>query len=199
LTLKNFTSAGWQKQAYIDMTIEAYERAGQLLRNANTNFIARKYNYFLSSRVTSAFERYFGRLSSKVNTRALQWNGNVPANVSRMSHVNSVRQVLRRIHTVFFSNERVRIYFGGKGIAADEIAYTKPQRHPTRIHLGWEFFECECNDRAGYLIHEMGHAWSLLQDHAYHDAGCAALARTSPGKALTNADSYGWFVKTAFR
>lgn len=201
LHLKNFTSAGWQKQAYIDMTVEAYERAAQLLRRANTDFIARKYDVLLSSRVKTSFNRYFGQRSAKVDSKELEWLGNVPARNARLSHVGTVRDVLRQIYRVFFSDERIRIYFGGEGITEEDIAYSRMRSHRdlTRIHLSSKFFEYACDDRAGYLIHEMGHVWSFLHDHAYHDAGCRALARASPGKALTNADSYGWFVKTAFR
>ena len=51
--------------------------------------------------------------------------------------------------------------------------------------------------RAGTLIHEISHFTVVAdtEDHCYSRRACAAMALSAPGDALTNADSYQYFVE----
>ena len=43
------------------------------------------------------------------------------------------------------------------------------------------------------LAHEWSHTFGLTHDHAYHVGGCQSLAKSSPDKAVENADSIRFF------
>lgn len=207
LSLKNFTSAGWQKRDYCDKTIKAYGRAEQMLEYMNVKFLAPKYKRYesLSPHMQFAFQKYFGKAHAKQVMGNLPFLVRITDAAESSSHFGIVRRALRRVYTAFASKDPLRIYFGGKGLTVGDQAYTRPRSdkptkdNPTRIHVSSTFFEgTHIDTRAGFLIHEFGHAWCYLDDHAYGDSECQDLAKGHPTYALTNADNYAWFVKAAF-
>jgi peptidyl-Lys metalloendopeptidase len=53
--------------------------------------------------------------------------------------------------------------------------------------------------RAGTITHEMSHfvIAGRTKDHTYGTANCKALAKRSPGLALTNADNFEFWAENA--
>jgi hypothetical protein len=211
LVLKNFACAGRQSRSYRRQAVRAYDEAERLLMRMHAQFTGRVFNSRFSFRTIDAFRKYFGECYYIVDPRTLDWAREFtwdkpfeqdPRNAvhPRPSHMRIVLTVLRRIHTVFFRNDPIRLYFGGKSVYDANIgAYTRVgSERPTRIHLGSTFFGRTALVQGETLIHEMSHAWSFCRDHAVTSGNCARLALTSPGKALTNADNYAYFITEAF-
>jgi hypothetical protein len=205
--LKNFTSAGKQKSRYMTEAVEALTRSREMLTSARTNFILLNSNQPLSTRVDNAFQTYFGAPGALVNTGALAFLAASPTVAPPAfggPQVRSravVREVLRRVCDVFLSSQQVRIYYGGKGIDDGTNAYVSGSTNPTKIHVAQEFYnqpQRGVETQAGTLVHELTHTWARTGDHAYGLTACQALPGTNVGRALTNADSYLFFVEAAF-
>jgi hypothetical protein len=206
VALKNFTSAGMQKGRYMREVVEAFTRSRELLLGARQNFILVK-NQSLSSKVNTAFQTYFGAPAALANTAALAFDVasatvNPPAfGGAQVSSGEVVREVLRRVCQAYLSAQKVRFYFGGKGIDDGAKAYVTGSTNPTKVHVAQEFFaqpKSGAGTQAGTLVHELTHTWARTDDHEYGPADCQNLAGTNLGKALTNADNYRFFVEAAF-
>lgn len=78
-------------------------------------------------------------------------------------------------------------------------AYVYPGQ-PYKIYLCnafWSAPNTGTDSRAGTLIHEMSHfnVVAGTDDHAYGQSACKNLARSSPTRALDNADSHEYFAE----
>jgi peptidyl-Lys metalloendopeptidase len=51
------------------------------------------------------------------------------------------------------------------------------------------------DSKAGTIIHELSHLVGGTGDKAYGTVNCSALAKSNPGKAVRNADSYEYFAE----
>ena len=81
-------------------------------------------------------------------------------------------------------------------------AYVHPADtgHTIFLDSGFENASAVGTDsKAGTLAHEMSHFNDVsgTQDIVYGQLKCLALAKTNPGAALTNADSYEYFTESA--
>jgi hypothetical protein len=215
LILKNFTSTGLNRQAYVRSAVAAYDQAKVLLSRASWRFIWRD-DFLLFPRTRRCFRRYFGDASENVTVAQIPVSGKLTGFKPRVSRRALVRYVLHEIHRHAFSRDQVRLYFGGKHskilpifapnnpIPIDldvNIGYNRT--HPdvgeaTRIHLSSVFFDLPPLLRAGNIVHELSHAWIGTKDWASGDQQCSSLASSGSLQALANADSYQWFVIEAF-
>jgi peptidyl-Lys metalloendopeptidase len=59
----------------------------------------------------------------------------------------------------------------------------------------WAAPDTGADSRAGTIVHERSHASAFTDDLAYGEDDCMALARSSPAKAIDNADSHEFFAK----
>lgn len=83
---------------------------------------------------------------------------------------------------------------------AGRFAYVYPNDKTHTIYLDDAF--CRAADtgkdsRAGTLCHEMSHFKDIggTKDHIYGAANCQELAKTDSAKALTNADSFEYYLE----
>ena len=93
------------------------------------------------------------------------------------------------------------------GCAEGEYAWVFSDE-PYLIHLCPSFFDLPSmaqlrprstagsnGTRAGTIIHELSHFFNVAEteDHCYTRRDCSIMARTDPGRAIENADSYQYF------
>jgi len=90
-----------------------------------------------------------------------------------------------------------RIDCSQSGCPANTYAYVYPTDTTFTVHLCGAWFSaatgtCKYDSQGGTLIHELSHFNSVggTQDHAYGTSSCQNLARSNPGQAIKNADSY---------
>lgn len=74
------------------------------------------------------------------------------------------------------------------------IAYV----YPSRTYYVWicpSFFNYSSTQRGSFLLHEASHWTAILgtDDYTYGYTNCQNLAKTSPSKAVDNADNYRYF------
>jgi len=83
----------------------------------------------------------------------------------------------------------------------DDFAYVDMgEDHRADVYLGPAFFEYHRNatdTTVGTTIHELSHLVAGTEDYAYGRDGCETLAKTSPDRAIKNADSYQYFCELA--
>jgi hypothetical protein len=220
LELKNFGSVTfqeWGQKEFIAVAENAYDRAVNLLRemdqwSASSTGIPKQFK--------QTFRTYFGDPDAKVDAVKLGFAPGAPVRMvmfhrslststfsqTRWAWVRAVLNcVLRGLQT-----NMVRLYFGGRALTGVLEAYTRlpdNTRHPGRInvHVGFDFFaergeralKGEKSSRAGVLIHEFTHvlAGTVDAELAYSAGQCKALAEKE--SALTNAQSYAFFVEDA--
>ena len=203
LELKNFASAGTRAQQCENDVKAAYLEATRLLSNCENSFVRRVQPGLLPIQ-QRPFRDYFGDPRAPVDTSAIEFKNNAMRptfNPVQQERVKVVREVLRRVVRNIVHQE-VRIYFGGRGIDTGTVAYVSGDINPTKIHVGGRFFtraQTGVNSEAGTIVHECTHTFAATRDHAYRFDGCKLLAQTNPLQALSNADSYRFFVEAAFR
>lgn len=203
LELKNFRSAGTASKRYQSEAEEAYARTHLLLMHARQTFVLNQGA--LTGKLATGFAAYFGAPSTAIDTTTLPLRADrAPAFAAQNQSARAVvREVLRRVCDAFLQ-QKVRVYFGGRGIDTGTLAYVAGARNPTKVHLGGSFFgkkKLGINSQAGTVVHEFTHTFAGTKDHAYDPAPCRALAAGVPAdrlKALTNADNYQYFVETVW-
>lgn len=202
LELKNFNSAGTRSKLWKHETEDAYGRAHDLLLRCEMQFLVSRGNT-LAGTIGTAFTDYFGDPAALIDTTGIPFGtGNKPTwTTANQTRLEVVREVLRRVCRNFVRQD-IRIYFGGRSIDAGTFAYVSGATNPTKIHLGGQFFtkvKEGLASEAGTIVHECTHTFARTRDHAYRSEPCKQLALSNPGKALSNADSYKFFVEAAFR
>lgn len=202
LELKNFNSAGTRAALWKHEIEDAYGRAHTLLQRCEREFLVSRGNT-LHGTIATAFNDYFGSPAAVVDTTTLPFSaGAKPVwTTANQTRLEVVREVLRRVCRNFVRQE-VRIYFGGRSIDAGTFAYVSGTTNPTKIHVGGQFFtkvKEGLASEAGTIVHECTHTFAGTKDHAYRSEPCKQLALSKPGKAMSNADSYKFFVEAAFR
>lgn len=200
LELKNFASAGTRKALWTHEVEDAYGRAHDLLLKCGQTFLV-GHNPCWGT-VGTAFTDFFGSPTAGIAAASLEFEtGKAPTFASATpTRLEVVRSVLRAVWRNLV-NQKVRIYFGGRSIDAGTAAYVSGKTNPTRIHVGGEFFlkgKGGLASQAGTIVHECTHTFAGTEDHEYGDADCRQLALATPAKALSNADSYRFFVEAAF-
>lgn len=103
-------------------------------------------------------------------------------------------------------SKTVRVYFGGRTLNSNPIAYTtlhNEVEHPDRanVHIGIKFFTDHkiwpikgvTTSRGGVLVHELTHTFGGTLDYEF-GGRCKQLAKADRLQALANADSYALFV-----
>jgi len=202
LELKNFVSAGTRASLWKRETEDAYGRAHDMLLRCEMQFLFSRGNA-LGGLIATAFTDYFGDPAAQIDTTTIPFGtGAKPTwTTANQTRLEVVREVLRRVCRNFVRQE-VRMYFGGRSIDSGTFAYVSGKTNPTKIHLGGAFFTKAkegLGSEAGTVVHECTHTFARTKDHAYRSDPCKALALNNPGKALSNADSYKFFVEAAFR
>jgi hypothetical protein len=202
LELKNFNSAGTRATLWKHEIEDAYGRAHALLQRCEREFLISRGSS-LHGTLATAFNDYFGSPAAVVDTTTLPFSAAARPvwTTANQTRLEVVREVLRRVCRNFVRQE-VRIYFGGRSIDAGTFAYVSGTVNPTKIHVGGQFFtkvKEGLASEAGTIVHECTHTFSGTRDHAYRSDPCKLLATSKPGKALSNADSYKFFVEAAFR
>jgi hypothetical protein len=201
LELKNFISAGTRATLWKRETEDAYQRAHDLLLRCEVQFLFSRGST-LNGMVSTAFTEYFGNPATVIDTTTIPFGAGAKPTwgTANQTRLEVVREVLRRVCRNFVRQE-VRVYFGGGSIDAGTFAYVSGKTNPTKIHLGGGFFtkgKSGLGSEAGTIIHECTHTFARTQDHAYRPDPCKQLALNNPAKALSNADSYKFFVEAAF-
>jgi hypothetical protein len=203
LELKNFNSAGTRSALWKHEIEDAYGRAHDLLLRCEMQFLISRGNT-LGGSIATAFNDYFGSPAAVIDTSTIPFGagGAKPTwTTASQTRLEVVREVLRRVCRNFVRQE-IRIYFGGRSIDAGTFAYVSGTTNPTKIHVGGQFFtkvKEGLASEAGTIVHECTHTFARTQDHAYRSDPCKQLALNNPAKALSNADSYKFFVEAAFR
>ena len=199
LELKNFASSG---SAAFRIDIEdAYARVHDMLLHCEMQFLFAHGT--LSGRIATAFNDYFGNPAAVIDTSTIAFQAGAKPTWTTVNQPRRevVREVLKRVCRNFVRQE-VRIYYGGRGIDTGTLAYVSGSVNPTRIHVGGAFFRQTkrpgLDTNGGTLVHECTHTFSRTDDHAYDPAPCRQLAISNPAEALSNADSYMFFVESAF-
>jgi hypothetical protein len=201
LELKNFISAGTRTKLWRIEIEQAYGRTHDLLLRCEMGFLPPGLP--LASRVRQPFIDYFGDPNAVVDTSAIPFKvGSGPAwgGVKNQPRLTVAREVLRRVCRNFVRQD-VRIYFGGRSIDAGTFAYVSGDTNPTKVHVGGAFFtkvQVGLGSEAGTIVHECTHTFAGTKDHKYRSDPCKQLALTDTLKALSNADSYKFFVEAAF-
>lgn len=219
LELKNFSCLGDKMAVFCQDAQDGYESARRLLRAASECF-AKANNLPMSPRVGQAFKSYFGSPDEEVVVTDLPFDRNAPL-FARLSSATGrrrrhevVRMVLQEIASEILDQGKiVRLYFGGRRSSthASTCAYAtigSPRLHtrnPAHVHLLLKFFEASTAERGRRLVHELTHVFTGTGDHKYGQWDCQDLVgilgiftSNSVEKALTNADSYAFFVNEAF-
>jgi hypothetical protein len=200
LQLKNFGSAGKRGPLWRSEIEDAYARTHQLLLQCEMQFLYRRSP--LSGKIATAFTDFFGDPAATINAATIPLTAGrkpnwAPGNLAR---VEVVRAVLRKVCQNFV-RQNVRIYLGGRSIDSGTFAYVSGTTNPTKIHVGGQFFtkgKLGLGSEAGTIIHECTHTFGGTKDHKYRPEPCKGLVATTPEKALSNADSYKFFVEAAF-
>ncbi len=200
LELKNFDSAGTRTKLWKVEIEDAYARAHDLLLRCEMGFLPPSLP--LASKVRQDFIDYFGDPTTVVDTSTIPFKpGSGPTfGTKDQTRLAVAREVLRRVCRNFVRQE-VRVYFGGRSIDAGTYAYVSGATNPTKIHVGGEFFtkvQTGLGSEAGTIVHECTHTFAGTKDHEYRSDPCKQLAQSEPLKALSNADSYKFFVEAAF-
>jgi hypothetical protein len=202
LELKNFVSAGARSTLWQREIEDAYGRAHELLLNCETLFLPPAMKLTSPGKIWQSFTDYFGDPNAVVATSTIPFQaGKAPAfSAPNLPRLAVTREVLRRVCGNFVKQE-VRIYFGGHAIDKGTNAYVSGDTNPTKIHVGGQFFtkaQTGLGSEAGIIVHECTHSFAGTDDHQYDSAPCKQMALAEPLKALSNADSYMFFVEAAF-
>ena len=200
LEMKNFSSAGTRASIWKHEIEDAYSKTHDMLLQCEMRLLVG--GSVLTGSLATAFNAYFGNPSAVVDTAALPFSDAtkpvwMPSNQTRLE---VVREVLRRVCKNFV-RQSVRIYFGGRSIDDGTYAYVSGKTNPTKIHVGGQFFtkvKEGLASEAGTIVHECTHTFAGTKDHKYKDDPCKQLAINDPAKALSNADSYKFFVEAVF-
>lgn len=200
LELKNFSSAGTRTSLWKVEIEDAYARAHDLLLRCEMSFLPPSLP--LASKIRQSFTDYFGDPDTIVDTSTIPFGAGAKPSwgTKNQSRLTVAREVLRRVCRNFVRQE-VRIYFGGRSIDAGTFAYVSGATNPTKIHVGGMFFtkvQTGLGSEAGTIVHECTHTFAATRDHKYRSDPCKQLAVSEPLKALSNADSYKFFVESAF-
>jgi uncharacterized Zn-binding protein involved in type VI secretion len=82
----------------------------------------------------------------------------------------------------------------------NEFAIVYPKDESFTIYLGYKFWFTEAVGKVaktGILIHEVSHFEKVGRTKDYrYDEGCISLAKSSPRRALLNADSFSCFINS---
>jgi hypothetical protein len=124
------------------------------------------------------FARWFGTLDQKAQLLIYR---RIKA-VLRINAVYSAKNFRRAIpsrtgvYAYVYANDSSRVYLDKLFVRAPTVG---------------------SNSRAGTISHEMSHfiIGGGTRDHAYGVVKCKALARTSPGLALNNADNFTYYLE----
>ncbi len=199
LELKNFASAGTRTSLWKMEIEDAYARALDLLLRCEMTFLPPSLP--IAQRIRQCFTDYFGDPDAMVDTSTIPFKVGGPTwGTKNQSRLTVAREVMRRVCRNFVRQE-VRIYFGGRSIDAGTFAYVSGATNPTKIHVGGMFFtkvQTGLGSEAGTIVHECTHTFAGTKDHKYRSDPCKQLALSEPLKALSNADSYKFFVESAF-
>lgn len=201
LELKNFFSAGTRAALWKHEMEDAYARAHTLLLNCEMRFLVSRGNV-LNGAIGQAFNDYFGNPAAVINTATLPFGAGAKPTwpQANQPRLEVVKEVLRRVCRNFVRQD-IRVYFGGRSIDSGTYAYVSGKTNPTKIHVGGQFFtkvKQGLGSEAGTIIHECTHTFASTRDHRYRADPCKQLAVSDPDKALSNADSYKFFVEAAF-
>ena len=82
--------------------------------------------------------------------------------------------------------------------AEDDAGLSGPQPPPESLHeTGNDRDDTGTDSRAGTLIHELSHFTVVAgtSDFAYGQSAASRLARTSPSRAVRNADNHEYFAE----
>jgi hypothetical protein len=200
LEMKNFSSAGTRASIWRHEIEDAYAKTHDMLLQCEMRFLVGGST--LTGGLDTAFKAYFGSPSAIVDTATLPFSDAarpawMPANQTRLE---VVREVMRRVCKNFV-RQPIRVYFGGRSIDDGTYAYVSGKTNPTKIHVGGQFFtkvKEGLASEAGTIVHECTHTFAGTRDHKYRDDPCKQLATSAPAQALSNADSYKFFVEAAF-
>lgn len=200
LELKNFMSAGTRATIWRHEIEDAYSKTHDMLLQCEMRFLIG--SNVMTGNIDIAFRAYFGDPAAVINTTTIPFkdSGKPTWNPANQSRLEVVREVLRRVCGNFVK-QSIRIYFGGRSIDDGTFAYVSGKTNPTKIHVGGQFFtkvKEGLASEAGTIVHECTHTFSGTKDHKYKDQPCQQLGISDPAKALSNADSYKFFVEAAF-
>ncbi|MBZ4374188.1 M35 family metallo-endopeptidase [Corallococcus sp. AS-1-6] len=139
------------------------------------NYADDSYDYLVAGSVTSRYTTWFGAHDS--------------------SRYSTVRENFRKIRNAV-DNEDIKFYCNCNKSA---YAYVIPWEN-FKIHLCKAFWPAPMtgNDsKAGTLIHEISHFWSVAstRDIEYGHSAAQSLATSKPHKAIKNADSHEYFAE----
>ena len=134
---------------------------------------------------------YLNKLTSKVSTRYTTWFGKYSS-----SNLALVKTQYTKIKAVFDSKPMI---FSCECSLAGTYAYVYPSQ-PYKIYLCpvfWTSPTSGTDSKGGTLVHETSHFTAVAgtQDYAYGQTACKALAKSSPAKAVMNADSHEYFAE----
>lgn len=201
LELKNFKSTGTLLSRYTADVEDAFSRTHDMLLKCEMTFLFLRGP--LSGRIATAFNDYFGDPNATIDTTTIPFQsgaGRPTFPTAVQPRVAVVREVMKRVCRNFV-RQNVRISFGGKSIDAGTNAYVSGKTNPTKVHVAAGFFnkpKIGLSTAAGTIVHECTHTFARTDDHKYQSDPCKAMALTKPAKALSNADSYRFFVEAAF-
>jgi peptidyl-Lys metalloendopeptidase len=116
---------------------------------------------------------------------------------SNSSRQNTVKKHFENVYTAL---DTKKLKFDCNTCNEDGVfAYVRPSQ-PYDVYLCSAFWNANVtgtDSRAGTLVHELSHFTILAgtDDHVYGQSGAKELAKTSPDKAIDNADSHEYFAE----
>ncbi|GMU03409.1 hypothetical protein KH5H1_75310 [Corallococcus caeni] len=137
-----------------------------------------------------ADDSYDYLVAGTVDTRYTTWFGDFDG-----SRYGTVRDHFRKIRDAV-DGEDIKFYCNCN---KDAFAYVIPWEN-FKIHLCKDFWPASTtgtDSKAGTLIHEISHFWSVAstRDIAYGHSAAMDLADSKPHKAIKNADSHEYFAE----
>ena len=127
----------------------------------------------------------------KVEKQYQYWFG-----MRRSKAPNHSKKMLQKIQTVM-EKSKFTLHFGGRYCEGEEYAYTYYDSNT--VFLCNFFSSCPLsgyNSKMGVLVHELTQAVMKTKGLAYGQFHSRTLAMRKPGKALTNADNYEYFIES---
>ena len=151
----------------------------------------RRHILLAHKRICNKFARAYRQVGNNAHYR--RWFGAYTS-----SRANIVKRVIAacywgvRRNTVTYSinPSRCRSNWNAFTYKGSKTVYLCPAFHRKGIYC----VRSGAPTKEGILMHEWTHAFGRTSDHAYGASANQNLARTNPGRAVYNADSYEYFI-----
>ena len=200
LVMKGFGRAK-RRQQHIDRLCLAFTEVREVLRRVHSGFIDPiSRGRSVAPKVELAFRKYFGNPDAEIDLSHLALIGLRFRGTSTNHGIFASNCLKILSQRVLLNNETVVFYYGAPLMDPQAAAATFSDKNKIEIFLNEAIFQAfQHNDIASIIIHELTHACFGSIDHCYRIEECRQLLQSKPEEALTNADSYTYFISDAFQ